>query len=183
MLVLAASVYFVSLGNSAIWDANEAFYVETPREMLEAHDFLNPTFNYEPRFNKPVLSYWIVAVVYRPSACPHGPAFRVAIGAFIIIGCRLRPRASDDAGMRDWRFTMRDRGSGWGIRDQRIAGLWAAAGWRRRTAGDVRAAYFIDIWINRLHVAHSVFFCAERALPRTAAAVPRPDVRVDRVAS
>ena len=57
-------MYFVALGNSAIWDANEAFYVETPREMLEANDFVNPTFNYEPRFNKPVLSYWIVAAVY-----------------------------------------------------------------------------------------------------------------------
>ena len=44
-------MYFVALGNSAIWDANEAFYVETPREMIEAHDFINPTFNYLPRFN------------------------------------------------------------------------------------------------------------------------------------
>ena len=53
--------YFVGLGDSAIWDANEAFYVETPREMIERGDYVNPTFNYEPRFNKPVLSYWIVA--------------------------------------------------------------------------------------------------------------------------
>ena len=55
----------MALGNSAIWDANEAFYVETPREMLEAHDFVNPSFNYLPRFNKPVLSYWIVAGLYK----------------------------------------------------------------------------------------------------------------------
>ena len=33
--LVARSAYFVALGNSAIWDANEAFYVETPREMLE----------------------------------------------------------------------------------------------------------------------------------------------------
>jgi hypothetical protein len=68
LLAGACAVYFVALGNSAIWDANEAFYVETPREMLEAHDFLNPTFNYLPRFNKPVLSYWIVAGSTRRSA-------------------------------------------------------------------------------------------------------------------
>src|SRR4051812_6244893 len=37
LLLAAAAVYFVALGNSGIWDANEAFYVETPREMLEAH--------------------------------------------------------------------------------------------------------------------------------------------------
>ena len=33
--------------------------------MIEANDFLNPTFNYLPRFNKPVLSYWIVAGFYQ----------------------------------------------------------------------------------------------------------------------
>ena len=53
------------LGDSAIWDANEAFYVETPREMVERGDYVIPTFNYEPRFNKPVLSYWIVAGFYK----------------------------------------------------------------------------------------------------------------------
>jgi 4-amino-4-deoxy-L-arabinose transferase-like glycosyltransferase len=66
VLLLTAAVvpYFVGLGDSAIWDANEAFYVETPREMIERGDYISPTFNYEPRFNKPVLSYWIVAAFY-----------------------------------------------------------------------------------------------------------------------
>ena len=67
VLLLAAAVipYFVKLGDSSIWDANEAYYTETPREMLESGDWSNPTFNYEPRFNKPVLSYWIVAAFYQ----------------------------------------------------------------------------------------------------------------------
>jgi 4-amino-4-deoxy-L-arabinose transferase-like glycosyltransferase len=67
ILLLAAAVipYFVKLGDSSIWDANEAYYTETPREMLESGDWSNPTFNYEPRFNKPVLSYWIVAALYQ----------------------------------------------------------------------------------------------------------------------
>ena len=34
------------------------------REMIESGDYINPAFNYEPRFNKPVLSYWIVAGMY-----------------------------------------------------------------------------------------------------------------------
>ena len=57
--------YFVGLGGSSIWDANEAFYVETPREMMERGDYISPTFNYQPRLNKPVLSYWIVAGFYK----------------------------------------------------------------------------------------------------------------------
>ena len=64
LLFLALCPYFVGLADSSIWDANEAFYVETPREMMERGDYINPTFNYEPRINKPVLSYWIVAGFY-----------------------------------------------------------------------------------------------------------------------
>jgi 4-amino-4-deoxy-L-arabinose transferase-like glycosyltransferase len=64
LLVAAICPYFVGLGDSSIWDANEAFYVETPREMLESGDYVSPTFNYEPRLNKPILSYWIVAFFY-----------------------------------------------------------------------------------------------------------------------
>jgi 4-amino-4-deoxy-L-arabinose transferase-like glycosyltransferase len=66
-LLLAAAVlpFFVKLGDASIWDANEAYYVETPREMIESGDFVNPSFNYEPRFNKPILSYWVVAGLYR----------------------------------------------------------------------------------------------------------------------
>jgi 4-amino-4-deoxy-L-arabinose transferase-like glycosyltransferase len=33
--------------------------------MIESGDWINPSFNYEPRFNKPVLSYWIVGGLYR----------------------------------------------------------------------------------------------------------------------
>jgi 4-amino-4-deoxy-L-arabinose transferase-like glycosyltransferase len=65
LLLLAAIPYFVGLGDSSVWDANEAFYTETPREMIEAGDYVNPSFNYLPRFNKPVLNYWVVAGFYK----------------------------------------------------------------------------------------------------------------------
>ena len=63
--VAALTPFFANLGGATIWDANEAYYVETPREMIESGDYINPSFNYEPRFNKPVLSYWVVAGLYR----------------------------------------------------------------------------------------------------------------------
>jgi 4-amino-4-deoxy-L-arabinose transferase-like glycosyltransferase len=85
-LVVALTPYLVNLGGSTIWDANEAYYVETPREMLESGDYLNPSFNYEPRFNKPVLSYWIVAGLYQLFGVSVATQ-RLAIvaGAFIIL--------------------------------------------------------------------------------------------------
>src|SRR4051812_21745770 len=105
LLVAAVGVFFVALGNSAIWDANEAFYVETPREMLEAHDFVNPTFNYLPRFNKPVLSYWIVAGLYKVFGVSVAvQRFGIAVGALLIIAA-----AFVIGGIRDQGSGIEDR--------------------------------------------------------------------------
>ncbi len=86
--LLAAAVlpYFIGLGDSAIWDANEAFYVETPREMIERGDYIFPTFNYEPRLNKPVLSYWIVGGFYQVFGVSVGvQRWPIALGALVMI--------------------------------------------------------------------------------------------------
>ncbi len=67
LLILALFIlpYFIRPGVSTVWDANEAFYVETPREMVESGNWVLPTFNGEPRLNKPPLAYWVVAPFYR----------------------------------------------------------------------------------------------------------------------
>ncbi len=57
-------LYFYRLGAPAVWNPNEAFYAETPREMLQRHDLLTPYFNYAFRFEKPVLMYWLVLPFY-----------------------------------------------------------------------------------------------------------------------
>jgi len=66
LLILSSFVllYFYKLGVPSIWNPNEAFYAETPREMIERKDFLTPYFNYEYRFQKPVLMYWFVLPWY-----------------------------------------------------------------------------------------------------------------------
>lgn len=86
LLALAICPYFIDLDGSSIWDANEAFYVETPREMIERGDYVSPTFNYEPRLNKPILSYWIVAGFYHAfGVSPGVQRIPIAIGAVVII--------------------------------------------------------------------------------------------------
>ena len=65
ILAALALPYFINLGASSIWDGSEAFYAETPREMLVSGDWLSPYFNFEPRVNKPPLTYWAVAVSYK----------------------------------------------------------------------------------------------------------------------
>ena len=90
LLVVAALPYFVNLGATSIIDANEAFYTETPREMLESGDWLNSTFNYEPRFNKPPLSYWAVLGAYKVFGVSLWAArLPIALGALVIVGTAL----------------------------------------------------------------------------------------------
>jgi 4-amino-4-deoxy-L-arabinose transferase-like glycosyltransferase len=82
LLLAAIALYFVGLGASSIWDANEAFYVDTPRQMVLSGDYINPSFNGAPRFNKPVLSYWIVAGLYRAFGTSAAvERFGIALGA------------------------------------------------------------------------------------------------------
>ncbi len=101
LLLLALPVFLLFLGANAIWDANEAFYVETPRQMVLSGDFINPSFNGLPRFNKPVLSYWIVAGLYKVFGTSVAvERFGIAIGALgivlaaFLIGRALRSTAT-----------------------------------------------------------------------------------------
>lgn len=64
LLILAVLTFFVGLGRGAITDADEAFYAESAREMVASGDWVTPHYNYEPRFQKPVLFYWLAAATY-----------------------------------------------------------------------------------------------------------------------
>jgi 4-amino-4-deoxy-L-arabinose transferase-like glycosyltransferase len=61
---LTVFIYFWNIWINDIWIPNEAFYAESAREMLERGNFLDIYYNYEPRFNKPPMTYWIVALSY-----------------------------------------------------------------------------------------------------------------------
>ncbi len=80
----------IGLGDSTIWDANEAFYAETPREMIESGDYINPSFNYYPRFNKPVLSYWAVAASYHVFGVSElSERIPIALSALVLIAAAV----------------------------------------------------------------------------------------------
>ncbi len=57
----AAIVYialFWRLGTPTFWDPDEAHYAETTKEMLESGDWLTPTYNQRPFFDKPIVFHW-----------------------------------------------------------------------------------------------------------------------------
>jgi 4-amino-4-deoxy-L-arabinose transferase-like glycosyltransferase len=64
LLLLAALTFFAGLGRGAITDSDEAFYAESAREMVASGDWITPYYNYETRFQKPVLYYWLTGATY-----------------------------------------------------------------------------------------------------------------------
>jgi 4-amino-4-deoxy-L-arabinose transferase-like glycosyltransferase len=64
LLLLAALTFFAGLGRGAITDSDEAFYAESSREMVASGDWVTPHYNYEPRFQKPILYYWLTSATY-----------------------------------------------------------------------------------------------------------------------
>ena len=66
--------FFVGLGRPALTDSDEAFYAESAREMLDRGDWLTPYYNGQPRFDKPVLYYWLVAATYAAAGPSPGAA-------------------------------------------------------------------------------------------------------------
>ena len=64
LIGLCALTFFAGLGRPTITDSDEAFYAESAREMVESGDWITPHFNYAPRFDKPILYYWLAAGTY-----------------------------------------------------------------------------------------------------------------------
>ncbi|BCA54962.1 putative Glycosyl transferase, family 39 [Nitrospira sp. KM1] len=64
LLLLSGLFLFVGLGSMGLTDRDEGRNAEAGREMLETGDWVTPTFNYEPRFYKPALVYWLMSGSY-----------------------------------------------------------------------------------------------------------------------
>ena len=85
---VCALTFFVGLGSPALTDSDEAFYAESAREMIERGDWLTPYYNGEPRFDKPVLYYWLVAASYVAAGPSPGaaraPAALAGVGLVLV---------------------------------------------------------------------------------------------------
>jgi 4-amino-4-deoxy-L-arabinose transferase-like glycosyltransferase len=65
LVLLASTLFFVRVGAPGLFDADEPAYAGAAREMLERGDWVTPYFNGQPRFDKPVLFYWLILLTYR----------------------------------------------------------------------------------------------------------------------
>ncbi|MBI4379906.1 MAG: glycosyltransferase family 39 protein [candidate division NC10 bacterium] len=65
LILLSLLLFFHRLGSLSLFDADEPAFAEATREMLLSGDWITPHFNFEPRFDKPILFYWLMALAYK----------------------------------------------------------------------------------------------------------------------
>jgi 4-amino-4-deoxy-L-arabinose transferase-like glycosyltransferase len=61
LLLLTVCTFFILLGSRSLNEPDEGRYAEIAREMIETGDWLVPHFWYVPHFDKPPMTYWLVA--------------------------------------------------------------------------------------------------------------------------
>jgi 4-amino-4-deoxy-L-arabinose transferase-like glycosyltransferase len=59
LAAVCAVTFFAGLGTTALWEPDEPRFAEATRQMLLRHDYVTPWFNERPRFEKPILLYWL----------------------------------------------------------------------------------------------------------------------------
>jgi 4-amino-4-deoxy-L-arabinose transferase-like glycosyltransferase len=64
VLAVAAALLLVGLGQ-APFERAEIYFMDAARAMVERSDYLVPHFQGEPFFDKPALTYWLIAAAYR----------------------------------------------------------------------------------------------------------------------
>ena len=58
--LLSLTLNLAGNGRVSLWDRDEPRYAGCVREMRERGDWVHPTFNAEPRYQKPILIYWLM---------------------------------------------------------------------------------------------------------------------------
>ncbi len=65
MLLITISTIFINLGSIPLLDPDEPVYGETPKEMIQMHDFISPRIFGEVWYDKPPIYYWLVVVAFK----------------------------------------------------------------------------------------------------------------------
>lgn len=85
--LLAWVALFWRLGEPTFWDPDEAHYAVTTRELLTTGDWLAPTYNGEPFFDKPILFHQLQAIAMTVSGSTElGARLVPALAALTLIG-------------------------------------------------------------------------------------------------
>lgn len=92
---------FAGLGSTPLWEPDEPRFAESTRQMVLNGDHLTPRFNGQPRFEKPILFYWLqlpfFAALGPTELAARLPSALAAVGCValtFLIGVRLFDEAA-----------------------------------------------------------------------------------------
>jgi len=94
ILFVASIAVLPGLGRATLWEPDEPRFAEATRQMFERGDFVTPYLNGAPRYEKPILFYWLQAasteIFGSNELAARVPAALAAIGAVLLLyllGC------------------------------------------------------------------------------------------------
>jgi len=101
LAVICAALFFVELGATPLIGLDEALYAECSREMAASGNYIVPTYNGIPFFDKPPLGYWLQAAsihVFGVNSfavrLPSALCALLVIGLIVFLGIRLYSRSA-----------------------------------------------------------------------------------------
>ena len=94
-----AITFGAGIGSTALWEPDEPRFAEATRQMLLRRDILTPWFNEAPRFEKPILLYWLqlpfFATLGATETAARAPSVLAGLSAVLAVfglGCELASR-------------------------------------------------------------------------------------------
>ncbi|ACI21667.1 ArnT family glycosyltransferase [Thermodesulfovibrio yellowstonii] len=85
IILIALFIALFRLGSVTLFDVDEAVFAEATKEMLQSGNWITPTYNDEPRYDKPILFYWLMSLSYKIFGINEFSArFPSALAGFIL---------------------------------------------------------------------------------------------------
>ncbi|MGB7275840.1 MAG: glycosyltransferase family 39 protein [Geitlerinemataceae cyanobacterium] len=104
MIIVGYFAFIHNLGAIGLIDETEPKFAEAARQMLVRNDWLTPYFNEEPRFDKPPLVYWLMAIGYQVLGVNEWaarlPSALAALGLMGLLFYTLHRSSSSATGLR-----------------------------------------------------------------------------------
>ena len=106
LAVVVAIAFLLDLGRPYLWEPNEGRYAEIVREMLLTRNWITPTLNFAPYYDKPPGFFWLVAAAFQllgtsewAARLPAAISAVLTIAATVAFGWRrIGPMAALGAG-------------------------------------------------------------------------------------
>ena len=93
LLILLASLPLVGWWSYGLFDLDEGFYASVTASMIRHHEWITPTLNGQPWFEKPILIYWLAKpalMLFGQAAGPRLPSVLATVATYALVAWFVR---------------------------------------------------------------------------------------------